>query len=104
MEQIVLMEFLRQETLIASVPTLAAAIRTTNGYEPVVAGQMMRRDEPLVQMYHIHGNSISQEAEMAASTVSGIAERLRRLASAYGEWDLFDAPAYFDLSVGQTAH
>ena len=104
MEQTVLMEFLRQETLIATVPTLAAAIRTTNGYKPVVAESMLRREDPLVQMYHIHGRSISQEAEMAASTVSGIAERLRRLASAYGEWDLFDAPAYFDLSVGQTAH
>ena len=104
MEQPVFMEFLRQENLIATVPTLAAAIRTTNGYKPAVAESMLRREDPLVQMYHIHGNSISQEAEMAASTVSGIAERLRRLASAYGEWDIFDAPAYFDLSVGQTAH
>lgn len=98
------MELLQQETLIASVPTLAAAIRTTNGDKPAVAEPMVGRSEPLVQMYHIHGHSISQEAEMAATTVSGIAERLRRLASAYGEWDLFDAPAYFDLSVAQTAH
>jgi hypothetical protein len=34
---------------------------------------------------------------MAAHTVGEIADKLRRLAQAYGEWSPFDAPAYFDL-------
>ena len=82
----------------------------------------MARGEALVPLYRISNPNISnpnisqhhasqhhvshgveQEAEATAYMVSNIAERLRRLGTAYGEWDKFDAPAYFDLSIAQTA-
>ncbi len=100
MNQVVRNNFLQQTTTIASVPALAAAIRTLNVQPPLMASAFHAAD-PLVQMYQISPGA--GEAEAAAYVVSGIGERLRRLGDAYGEWDAFDAPAYFDLSVTQTA-
>jgi hypothetical protein len=71
------------------------------------------RHNPLVPMYQIApsmavGRSeatekqlIQQEARSAANTLMAIAERLRRLRSAYGAWRHFDACAYFDLTIPQ---
>jgi hypothetical protein len=56
---------------------------------------------PLVPVYHIQESDVAEEAEAVSHVVEHVAERLRRLASAYGEWHKFDAPAYFDLSSGQ---
>lgn len=61
------------------------------------------RPDRLAPMYHIPNKEVAEEATAAAHVVSQIVERLRRLAAAYGEWDRFDAPAYFDLSCEQTA-
>ncbi len=56
-----------------------------------------------VPVYQIESGSATEEASAAAHVITHLSERLRRLASAYGEWDRFDAPAYFDLSHAQTA-
>lgn len=61
------------------------------------------RPDRLAPMYHIPAKGAEEEATAAAHVVGEVAERLRRLTAAYGEWDHFDAPAYFDLSCEQTA-
>jgi hypothetical protein len=70
------------------------------------------RHHPVVQMYQVSagapgGNpitpqSVQHEAQSAAQMLLAVAERLRRLAAAYGAWRHFDAPAYFDLTEPQT--
>jgi hypothetical protein len=48
-------------------------------------------------MYRISSGSVEQEAASAAHLVSDLAERLRRLVTAYGEWRTFEPEPYFDL-------
>ena len=86
---------------IQSTPALGAALRTMDrsAFHTVSFGQ--QRQDLLVPMYQVGNHTRDQEAETAIHVISGIAERLRRLGTAYGEWDTFDAPAYFDLSMNQ---
>jgi hypothetical protein len=58
--------------------------------------------ERLSPMYQIPPGAVDEEANAAAHLISNISERMRRLATAYGEWEHFDAPAYFDLGYTQT--
>ena len=46
-------------------------------------------------------DEVNEEAQAAATIVGDVAERLRRLGTAYGEWKHFDAPAYFDIPQPQ---
>jgi hypothetical protein len=87
---------------IHSAPALAAALRTMDRdfFAPVDG---FARPDRLAPMYHIPSHGVEEEGTAAAHVVSQIAERLRRLTAAYGEWERFDAPAYFDLSCEQTA-
>jgi hypothetical protein len=59
--------------------------------------------EALVPMYRIDARSAQAEAAAAAKVASEIAERLRRLASAYEAWAAFEPGPYFDLRPAQTA-
>ncbi len=82
---------------IVSLPALAAAIRTTGAGSFALPGPLPQ--PPLVMpMYRVLNGSIEREAQSAAVMVEQIAERMRRLASAYGEWRVFDVEAYFDLT------
>lgn len=57
----------------------------------------------VVQVYRIGNHlSVEDEATQAVHVVRHLLDRLMRLRSAYGEWRTFDAPAYFDLTDGQT--
>lgn len=89
-----------QSLSIHSAPALAAALRMMDGalFAPE---DSFARPERLAPMYHISGKGVEEEATSAAYVVGQVAERLRRLAAAYGEWEHFDAPAYFDLSCEQ---
>lgn len=69
----------------------------------LVPVEPQERYNALVPMYQVSAGAVTAEAEAAAHVISNIAERLRRLSDAYGEWQQFDAPAYFDLSLKQTA-
>jgi hypothetical protein len=86
--------------LLTSTPALAAALRSMATPSFRLPSADVDRRDALVPMYQLQAN-MSGEAEAAAHLVSNIADRLRRLADAYGEWALFDAPAYFDLSYNQ---
>lgn len=89
---------------LASTPALAAALRQ-GGRGRELPGPMrsVLRGDPLVQMYRIPAGTADDEAQAAAHVMLAVADRLRRLSNAYGEWRQFDACAYFDLTEAQTA-
>ncbi len=54
-------------------------------------------------MYRISKVPDGTESEAASRMIGEVLDRLRRLTDAYGEWQSFDIPAYFDLTERQTA-
>jgi hypothetical protein len=100
---------------ISSTPALAAALRQSHRRLELPAPfRSLLAGDPLVQMYRVpppslgrsklNGNApfltevgIDEEAQAAAHMLLAVADRLRRLNGAYGEWRRFDASAYFDL-------
>ncbi len=54
-------------------------------------------------MYRLGAGSLEAEAQAAAQLVTEVAERLRRLKRAYGEWHTFEPGPYFDLTPAQVA-
>lgn len=100
------MSSLGHSSAIPSTPGLAAALRQSHRrLELPGAFRSLLRGAPLVQMYRIPPsqgeNAVAEEAQAAAHVLLAVADRLRRLSSAYGEWRDFDASAYFDLSDPQ---
>jgi hypothetical protein len=98
---------MRTDAFLTSTPALAALLRTagTPWPRPVWThpSWLPAGYERLAQMYVVGGENVTEEATAASHVVSGLAERLRRLETAYAEWEHFDAPAYFDLTVDQCA-
>lgn len=87
---------------IRSAPALAVAWRQRNA-EALLALRAAALDlDYLVPMYRIDGADAAAEAAGAAHLTSDVAERLRRLAWAYGEWTVFEPAPYFDLLPAQT--
>jgi len=88
--------------IIASTPALAAALRTTD--QPTAANPdlLALRPRALAPMYRVTGSAPAREIVDGVRAVEETADRLRRLATAYGEWRVFDAGAYFDLTPAQT--
>ena len=54
-------------------------------------------------MYRVAEHSAQDEGQDAAHLAAEIAERLRRLRTAYGEWPVFEPGPYFDLTPSQAA-
>jgi len=82
---------------IQSVPGLAAALRQTDHYTMPVSTQACLEAVPLVPLYQIAAGDEEDEVSSATHVLAAVTDKLRRLASAYGEWQFFDAPAFFDL-------
>ena len=82
---------------ILSTPALAATLRTLGRLDSPPPSPPVLEPHLLTPMYRISGGSVEQVAAAAAHLVSDLAERLRRLAAAYGEWRTFEAEPYFDL-------
>lgn len=83
-------------TYLQSTPALAAALRLMNQqrqFQPIT----LPKARDLSPMYRVHGGGVDTEAHNVARMVGEVAERMRRLSAAYGEWQDFDTPAYFDL-------
>jgi len=59
--------------------------------------------EALAPMYRIDSRNPKAEAVAAARVAGEVAERLRRLADAYGAWPAFEPGPYFDLRPGQVS-
>lgn len=55
----------------------------------------------LAPMYRLKPGSVAEEAQNAAQLVGEVAERLRRLPRAYGEWRTFEPGPYLDLTPPQ---
>lgn len=85
---------------ILSTPALAAALRTL-GRTPLPPLPVLEPRQ-LSPMYRLTAGDLEQEATAAAHLAAELAERLRRLNQAYGEWDLFEPGPYFDLQPEQT--
>ena len=88
---------------IRSLPGLAAGIRQTDRFALPVSVAALFEQRPIVPVYHVTDGAVEREAHAAAETIAVVADKLRRLIGAYGEWRAFDACAYFDLYPEQTA-
>jgi len=86
---------------VTSMPALAAALRLAVCARSSPPLDAVLRREPLVPMYRIRRLAPNAEAEAAVHVLGEVADRLRRLGSAYGEWREFDLYAYFDLMPAQ---
>lgn len=88
---------------IRSLPGLAAGIRQTDRFVLPVSVAALFEQKQIVPVYQIENGTVEREASAAAETIGVVADKLRRMIGAYGEWHIFDAPAYFDLYPAQTA-
>jgi hypothetical protein len=88
---------------IRSLPGLAAGIRQTDRFALPVSVAALFEQSQLVPVYRVEDGAVEREASAAAETIGVVADKLRRMMGAYGEWSVFDAPAYFDLYPAQTA-
>jgi hypothetical protein len=88
---------------IRSVPGFAAAVRRSDQGTLPTSSVSQLLAQPLVPFYQVEGGDLEKESSTAAHTIANVTDKLRRLANAYGEWQHFDAPAFFDLYPGQIA-
>ncbi len=86
---------------IRSVPAFAVAVRRIDRARLPTSDVVQLLGPPLVPLYQVEEGDFDKEVAGAAHTVSTVAEKLRRMSSAYGEWAQFDAPAFFDLYPAQ---
>ncbi len=90
-------------TPISSVPGMAAAIRLTHRHRlPASAAGKLTADS-LVETYRISTGDWQEEVDSAVHVIGTIADRLRRLATAYGQWGVFDRNAFFDMQPTQAS-
>ena len=82
---------------IRSVPALAALLRQIDRCELPVSTTKIFASRSLAPVYRVQNSTGAKEAKAAVTTVSQLADRLRRMARAYGEWKEFEIPAFFDL-------
>jgi hypothetical protein len=89
--------------LILSTPALAASMRRLGAAVVPLPSPPVLEPHLLTPMHRVGGDSVAQEAAAAAALASDLSERLRRLATAYGEWRSFEPEPYFDLYSEQVA-
>ncbi len=82
---------------IRSMPGLAVAFRLIQRWHPPRSSAAQLLARPLVEAYRVPSGEVEREIRVASQVVAAAADRLRRLVHAYGEWEVFDPCAYFDL-------
>ena len=92
-----------QRDAAVSIPALAAALCTWQTGAQVISHAAALQPRALAPMYRLTASSVEAEAHAAAKLVTEVAERLRRLKRAYGEWRTFEPGPYFDLTPAQVA-
>lgn len=88
---------------LVSAPALAAALRDPSRSSFILPAVDLFERRKLAPMYRIEAGDAAAEAASAARVVIDVAERLRRLALAYGEWTVFEPEPYFDLAPAHAA-
>lgn len=88
---------------IRSLPAFAVSLRRIDRARLPSSLLPQLSEQPLVPFYAVDAGDFDKEVASAAHTVAVVADKLRRLAAAYGEWHAFDAPAFFDLYPAQVA-
>ncbi|MCB0115271.1 MAG: hypothetical protein R2873_02440 [Caldilineaceae bacterium] len=88
---------------IRSLPAFAATLRRIDRAKLPASLVTELLDQPVVPAYQIEEGDFEKEVASATHTIAMVADKLRRLATAYGEWRHFDAPAFFDLYPAQVA-
>ncbi|MBI1293436.1 hypothetical protein GC175_00575 [bacterium] len=88
---------------IRSLPAFAVSLRRIDQARLPASQVTQLLDQPMVPFYQIDEGDFDKEVASAAHTVAVVADKLRRLASAYGEWNYFDAHAFFDLYPAQVS-
>lgn len=88
---------------LLSAPGLAVALRTLDQNRFQLPPTAALDERWLPAMYRVRRDDEEAEIESATRMIGEIVERLRRLTGAYGEWNDFDVPAYFDLPAASSA-
>ena len=86
-----------RSSLIRSVPALAAQIRQIDRCALPASSTQFFSTRTLAPAYLVRNHTGAKESRTAVTTVSQVADRMRRMAKAYGEWKEFDISAFFDL-------
>lgn len=96
-----------QRVAATSIPALAAALRAWQTGADVASVAKVLQPRTLAPMYRLAdrlaADNLDAEAQAAAQLTSEVAERMRRLKRAYGEWRIFEPAPYFDLTPVQAA-
>lgn len=82
---------------VRSVPALAARMRQIDRCVLPASFTEIFRTRSLAPAYLVQNRTGPREVQTAVTAISQVADKLRRLARAYGEWKTFDIPAFFDL-------
>ena len=88
---------------VVSAPALAAALRTVDRSLPPAPPTFAYEPRHLAPMYRLVALDLDDEVAAAVHLASDVADRLRRLKAAYGEWQVFEPGPYFDLAEAQVA-
>ncbi|HHY55165.1 MAG TPA: hypothetical protein GYA08_06980 [Chloroflexi bacterium] len=88
-------------TTAVSIPALAVALCAWQKGAPVAPVATALQPRMLAPMYRLVAGSVAAEVQAAVQLVNTVADRLRRLKRAYGEWRTFEPGPYFDLTPAQ---
>ena len=89
---------------VRSVPALAAKMRQIDTCAlPAPYTEIFTR-RSLSPAYLVQNHVGAREVQTAVTTIAQVADKLRRMSRAYGEWQEFDVPAFFDLWPEHAPH
>ena len=89
---------------VRSLPALAARMRRIDTCPLPSAYTDVFKARSLSPAYLVQNHLGAREVQTAVSTIAQVADKLRRMARAYGEWQEFDVPAFFDLWPEHAPH
>ncbi len=89
---------------VRSVPALAARMRRIDACPLPASYTDVFNTRSLSPAYLVQNHIGAREVQTAVTTIAQVADKLRRMARAYGEWQEFDVPAFFDLWPEHAPH
>ncbi|MYH61391.1 MAG: hypothetical protein F4148_06390, partial [Caldilineaceae bacterium SB0675_bin_29] len=89
---------------VRSVPALAAEMRQIDTCALPAPYTEIFNTRSLSPAYLVQNHVGAREVQTAVTTIAQAADKLRRMSRAYGEWQEFDVPAFFDLWPEHAPH